>query len=118
MLSDLEELPLETAGGPRGLVPWDEVLDHYKTTDPDDPQWFTVSQMINYVTEDLGVVSGKNEDGSDKKISYSSAHSWLRRVNKKPHVTITKKIHGRTSYHKIIVTETAEEEAEEQDPDT
>ncbi len=73
--------------------------------------------MIDYVSEDLGITSGKDEDGKDKRISYSSAHSWLRRINKKAHVTITKKIDGRTSYHKMLVIETTEpeEEAEEID---
>jgi hypothetical protein len=102
LLEGLEEEPLSGGERAAGKVEWETVRDHFTTTDPAKPLYFTVKDMMSYITEDLGV----------SEISYSSCHSWLRRLDKKEGFKVTKKIHEKQAYYKITPKEKVEKPEE------
>ena len=94
LLDGIEDSPLTGDGIQRGKVDWGEVVDHFLTPEGGPNKYITVKNIETFVVEDLGV-----------DITYSSCHSWLRRLHKKGKGThtVTKKNHGKLAYYIIKV---------------
>ena len=94
LLNGIDESPLTGDGVSRGKVDWTEVSDHFTTPKGGPNNYITVKDIEDFVVDDLGVT-----------ITYSSCHSWLRRLHKKGKGThtVTKKNHGKKAYYLIKV---------------
>jgi len=94
ILDGISESPLTGEGVQRGKVDWDEVSTHFLTEEGQPNNYFQIKNIEDYVVEDLGV-----------DITYSSCHSWLRRLHKKGKGTHTviKKIFGKKVFYLIKV---------------
>lgn len=99
ILDAVEESPLTGTGGPQGKVDWDAVVEKFITEEGEGNKYFTVSDIMNYIIEDLGT-----------DIKYSSCHSWLRRLDKKDEYNVIKKMHGKNAYYLITAVEAPAEE--------
>jgi len=91
ILESLPELPLSGDGAQRGKVNWDEVREHFLSVQGEKTKWCTVDDINTYIKDDLGV----------PEISYSSTHSWLRRVDKKGEYHVVKKVYDKKAYYAI-----------------